>query len=374
MKRRELCRSTTNVVSDYSLEVPEPLMPSNIMSIGTQTELTADDIKTLEAELQLRTEEVADMKKAVSKGYPTIEDFRGSEKLIRLYTGLSTFTVLMAVFNLVSSAISRSSLSKLDNFAYFTMVLMKQRFHANNADIAFRFGISEATVSRVFLKWIRVMDVRLKFLIMWPERELIQKTMPFCFRPTYGLNVTSIIDCFELFIEKPSNLLAKSCTWSQYKHYNTAKYLISITPQGVISFISNGWGGRASDKYIVENSGYLKYINPGDFVLADRGFDVADSLALFGATLAIPAFTRGQNQLSAADVETTRRLANVRIHVERIIGSVRQRFQILSATGVLPKEMVSHHKNDDNDHIILDSVVRVCCSLNNVSEGAVPLV
>ena len=176
------------------------------------------------------------------------------------------------------------------------------------------------------------------------------------------------------FIEKTSNFLAKSCTWSQYKHYNTAKYLISITPQGVISFISNGWGGRASDKYIVENSGYLKYISPGDFVLADRGFDVADSLALFGATLAILAFTRGQNQLSAADVETTRRLANVRIHVERIIGSVRQRFQILSATGVLPKEMVSHHKNDDNDHIILDSVVRVCCSLNNVSEGVVPLV
>ena len=176
------------------------------------------------------------------------------------------------------------------------------------------------------------------------------------------------------FIEKTSNFLAKSCTWSQYKHYNTAKYLISITPQGVTSFISNGWGGRASDKYIVENSGYLKYISPGDFVLADRGFDVADSLALFGATLAIPAFTRGQNQLSAADVETTRRLANVRIHVERIIGSVRQRFQILSATGVLPKEMVSHHKNDDNDHIILDSVVRVCCSLNNVSEGVVPLV
>ena len=173
MKRRELCRSTTNVVSDYSLEVPEPLMPSNTMSIGTQTELTADDIKTLEAVLQSRTEEVADLKKALSKGYPKIEDFRGSEKLIRLYTGLSTFTVLMAVFNLVSSAISRSSLSKLDNFAYFTMVLMELRFHANNADLAFRFGISKATISRVFLKWIRVMDVRLKFLIMWPERELI---------------------------------------------------------------------------------------------------------------------------------------------------------------------------------------------------------
>ena len=87
-------------------------------------------------------------------------------------------------------------------------------------------------------------------LIKWPTREAIQRTMPFCFRVHYGLKVTAIIDWFELFIEKPSNLMARACTWSQYKHYNTAKYLIAVTPQGVISFISKGWDGRASDQYI----------------------------------------------------------------------------------------------------------------------------
>lgn len=195
----------------------------------------------------------------------------------------------------MSSAISPpTASSKLSNFAYFTLTLMKLRFRASNADLAFRFEISESTVSRVFIKWIKAMDSRLRWLITWPNRASIEMTMPFCFRPAYGLRVTSIIDCFELFIEKPSNLLAKSCTWSQYKHYNTAKYLIGITPQGVISFISNGWGCRASDKFIVENSGYLKHLLPGDVVLADRGFYVADSMALFGATLDIPAFTRGK--------------------------------------------------------------------------------
>ena len=152
------------------------------------------------------------------------------------------------------------------------------------------------------------MDIQLPFLILWPDRKSIQKAMPFCFQRNYGLRVTSIIDCFELFIEKPSDLLAKSCTWSQYKHHNTAKYLISITAQGIISFISNGWGGRVSDKYIVENLGYLKNLHPGEIILADRGYNVADSVALFGDTLEIPAFTRHCEQLAPVDVENTRKI------------------------------------------------------------------
>jgi len=72
-------------------------------------------------------------------------------------------------------------------------------------------------------------------------------------------------------------------------------------------------GGRASDEYIVDNSGYLKNLKPGDVVLVDTGFDVADSLALYGATIDIPAFTRGCNQLAPINVVYTRK---VRIRIE----------------------------------------------------------
>ena len=54
-------------------------------------------------------------------------------------------------------------------------------------------------------------------------------------------------------------------------------------------------GGRVSDKHIVEHSGYLNNLLPGDVILADRGFDVADSVAMLGATLDILAFTRAVN-------------------------------------------------------------------------------
>ena len=39
--------------------------------------------------------------------------------------------------------------------------------------------------------------------------------------------------------------------WSYYRNNNTVKYLIGITPQGTICFISKGWGGRASDQHVV---------------------------------------------------------------------------------------------------------------------------
>lgn len=121
----------------------------------------------------------------------------------------------------------------------------------------------------------------------------------------------SIIDCCEIFIERPSSPDASALTWSNYKHNNTIKYLISITPHGHISFISKGWGGRASDKMITWESSYLHNLLPGDLVLADRGFDISELVAMQGAEVRIPAFTRGRDQLSAWEVESTRRLAHL---------------------------------------------------------------
>ena len=52
-------------------------------------------------------------------------------------------------------------------------------------------------------------------------------------------------------------------------------------------------------------------------------------VASCSAELVIPAFTKVKPQLQAKDVETTRKIANVRIHVERVIGHFKKRYQIL---------------------------------------------
>ena len=252
------------------------------------------------------------------------------------------------------------------------MVLKKLRLNVPFQDLAYRFMVSLSTVSRIFSSWMIVMDTRLSFLVFWPEREQLCKTMPMCFQYAFGKKVTVIIDCFEVFIEKPTNLLARAQTYSSYKHHNTIKILIGITTQGTVSFVSETWGGRTSDKHLTENCGFLNKLLPGDIVMADRGFTITESVGLQQAKLLIPAFTKGKSQLDPVDVEQTRGIASVRIHVERVIELLRRKYTILEST--LPTDFLSCNANGSADTKvpIIDRIVRVCSALVNLCPPIVP--
>jgi len=292
---------------------------------------------------------------------PFSEECFISDEYTQFYTGLPNIKIVKAVFEHVFKTLPVERATKLSAFQEFICTLLKLRINSPLEDLSYRFGVSTSTVSRIFIKWLRQMDIRMKGLIHWPDREALHKTMPACFQASFGKKVAIIIDCFEIFIERPSNLQAKASTWSNYKHKNTVKVLMGITPQGVVSFVSETWGGRVSDKHLTDNCGILRKLLPGDVVLADRGFDIAESVGMMQASLHIPAFTKGKAQLSALEVENTRTIANVRIHVERVIGCVRQKYSILQ--GTLPIDFVSKRKEDDTP--IIDRIVRVCCALNN---------
>ena len=67
----------------------------------------------------------------------------------------------------------------------------------------------------------------MKQLPVWASREIINQTMPTCFKANYPATPI-IIDCTELFIEMPSSFRAQSQMYSLYKSHNTAGGLVSI--------------------------------------------------------------------------------------------------------------------------------------------------
>ena len=95
---------------------------------------------------------------------------------------------------------------------------------------------------------------------------------------------------------------------------------------------------------------------PADVVLADRGFDIAESVGIYCAEVKIPAFSKGKKQLSGADVESTRRTASVRIHVERVIGLVRNKYTILQS--ILPLDFLI---TKDGDYTTIDNCYCMFC-------------
>lgn len=114
--------------------------------------------------------------------------------------------------------------------------------------------------------------------------------------------------------------------------------------------------------------GWPYILVPGDLVLADRGFTVHEEVWFRQAELNIPAFTKGKNQLDPVDVEKTRRIANVCIHVERVIGVLIQKYTILQST--LPTDFLTC--NQENQTPLIDRMARVCSALVNVCPPIVP--
>ena len=103
-------------------------------------------------------------------------------------------------------------------------------------------------------------------------------------------------------------------------------------------------------------------------LFADRGFSVEEDIILCGAHLEIPAFTRGKLQLSQEEVEKSKQISHVRIHVERCIGLLKNKYTILK--GTLPVCLLSG--SDDENVAMIDKILIVCCALTNLCETIVP--
>ena len=128
---------------------------------------------------------------------------------------------------------------------------------------------------------------------------------------------------------------------------------VSITPAGAVSFVSSGYGGLASDRFIFEDCGVIDKFSINSSCMVDRGFVVQDLLLSKGVKVYMPPFTKSQSRFTKRKVRMGQLVAKARIHVERAIQRIK-RFRIFKTE--VPLTMAD----------ILDDSVVVCAALTNL--------
>ena len=211
-------------VSDHSVQTDQVICAGGLSmgkSAGTQTDIVNDQYVSLK-----------------------YEHIQHSDETIRSYTGLPNDATFQTLFEEIPKpddiCFNSGRKCVLRMIDQLFMTLMRLKLGLVLTDLSFRFGISKATCSKIINKWIDHLYIHLSFLTYWPTREQINNTMPSDFKENFP-RTRVVIDCTELFTETPQSLSEQSLMFSHYKTHMTWKALIGITPNGVVSFVSDFW-------------------------------------------------------------------------------------------------------------------------------------
>lgn len=243
---------------------------------------------------------------------------------------------------------------------HIIMCLKKIKLNSSFRELSDDFSISPTYASKIFQKNIPLIASLMRPFLVVLDKDSIRKNLPMAFRHKY-YNVSCIIDCLEIEIQKPSKALNQALSWSEYKKANTIKYLVSCTPNGLVNYISPGYGGRITDTCLVESCDFIKCLQPGMCVMADRGFKhVEQYLRKQGVHLVRPPSVATGTKLSKHEARETKQIASLRIHVERVIRRLRE-FCMLKPHACVNVNLVK----------VLDDVIAIACGLINLQDSLI---
>ena len=309
--------------------------------VGPSTSHSLAEI-ILQSELRTVSEELKLLKKEqeYAKKIYSIHDLK--ENVVCMETGIPTknvFWIIVHYAKRFENDINYYLGWKVEGIKFEDQIfitLMKLRQNYTNLHLGQLFSCSEATISNIFLTFLHVLHSLFFKDIMQrlPSKEKNKATSPASFLPFPNCRV--VVDCTDVEIAVPREMDLQRVTYSSYRGMNSFKVLIGVSPNAVITYVSNLYPGSTSDRAIVQNSGILHNFMAGDLILADKGFLIADILPP-GVTINIPPFLE-HAKFTKNEIIATKKIATCRIHVERANARIKD-FKILSC---IPANLRSH--------------------------------
>lgn len=235
---------------------------------------------------------------------------------------------------------------------YILIVFVKIKSNMNFIHMSPIFKLSQSTLSRNFKKYVPYIRSALTGFIHFPTKEEIRCNLPNHFKPDF-VNVRGVLDCTEVSIEVPKCINCKIATYSHYKGQNTVKFLLCVTPGGTISFVSDAYSGKSSDKFIFNSCNLIDKFEKNDAIMVDKGFAIVQECQEKGIILIRPTFSKG-HQFEENEVVENTKVAVARVHVERVI----QRLKIFA----ILKDQIDH-----NILPYISDIVFIISALTNLS-------
>lgn len=157
-----------------------------------------DRLKQRKAELELQLEVES------HEAQFRLENIKEDSNKVAFYTGFSNYDNLItcytflgpAVHNLIYWDSGKSShhdetepkkgrKRTLPPLEEFFLVLVRLRLSLLEKDLAYRFGISPATVSQIWKTWMNFLYLQFKEIPLWPSKAMVKAYMPKCFQDAY---------------------------------------------------------------------------------------------------------------------------------------------------------------------------------------------
>lgn len=283
----------------------------------------------------------------------TLSDLLISDKDVRIWTGLQTLVMLQEICLAVRKLedVVGGKNFKLHTTDRVILCFAKLKQNISFEALATLYRISSVSISTYFTHTIQIIALIMKQFIYHPSKEEIKENIPLSFRQHFG-NVTMILDCTEISVASLKCLNCRIACYSNYKSRRTVKFLVGVTPAGLISFVSDAYSGKASDKLIFNEEKLIDSLESHvDELMVDKGVSIENECTNKCIKLHIPPFMRAE-RLTPAEASRNESIARARIHVERAI----QRIKIF--------KIMTEKLNASVLGLIDDIIVTVCGVVN----------
>ena len=278
-------------------------------------------------------------------------------------TGCQSIGVLRKLYSLVDSVFcgradnlfmykagrqskgGRSGVTKLDAINQFYLCLFILRTGNSLSVATSLFGLgSRTTTMSYFVTWLQALALTFKVAFPFPNQADTQASMPPEWVDTFGnRRIRIVIDSTNINIPTASDPDVQSGTYSKYYSGNVAKILVGTSPAGAITFVSLPFPGKISDVDLTKELLYLDVLDVGDDVMGDKGFTIHHLTYLLGIGVIMPPKKqRGVSIFTADQSNTTSKIANKRIHVERAMKRIKAFKAIAKTVPADQLDILSH--------------------------------